>query len=59
MTYPLYAVVEAPSVLGLFPGGVETSPTGNGLGGGVVAMMVGLIGMALGGLALARSRRTA
>ncbi len=26
MTYPLYAVVEAPSVLGLFPGGVETSP---------------------------------
>ena len=33
--------------------------TGNGLGGGVVAMMVGLIGVALGGLALARSRRTA
>jgi len=32
--------------------------TGNGLGGGIVAMMVGLIGMALGGLALARSRRT-
>jgi hypothetical protein len=32
--------------------------TGNGLAGGVVAMVVGLIGMALGGLALARSRRT-
>jgi hypothetical protein len=32
--------------------------TGNGLGGGVVAMTVGLIGMALGGRALARSRRT-
>jgi hypothetical protein len=32
--------------------------TGNGLAGGVVAMMVGLIGMALGGLALSRSRRT-
>ena len=31
--------------------------TGNGLGGGVVAMMVGLIGMALGGVALVRSRR--
>jgi peptide/nickel transport system permease protein len=33
--------------------------SGNGLAGGVVAMMVGLIGMALGGLALSRSRRTA
>jgi hypothetical protein len=32
--------------------------TGNGLGGGVVAMIVGLIGMTLGGLALARARRT-
>jgi hypothetical protein len=32
--------------------------TGNGLGGGIVAMTVGLIGIALGGLALARSRRT-
>jgi len=32
--------------------------TGNGLGGGIVAMIVGLIGMALGGLALTRSRRT-
>ena len=33
--------------------------TGNGLGGGLVAMMVGLIGVALGRLALSRSRRTA
>jgi hypothetical protein len=32
--------------------------TGNGLAGAIVAM-VGLIGMVLGGLALARSRRTA
>ena len=30
--------------------------TGNGLGGGVVAMIVGLIGTALGGLALARQQ---
>lgn len=33
--------------------------TGNGLGGGIVAMLVGLIGMALGVLALAHSRRVA
>ena len=32
--------------------------TGNGFGGGIVAMMVGLIGVALGGLALTRARRT-
>ena len=31
--------------------------TGNGLGGGVVAMVVGLIGTSLAVLALARSRR--
>ena len=37
------------------PGGIGT---GNGLGGAIVAMVVGLIGMVLGGLALARSRRT-
>ena len=49
--------------LGLILGGlvVATAPgglgTGNGLGGGIVAMAVGLIGMALGGMALARSRR--
>lgn len=33
--------------------------TGNGLGGAYVALLVGLVGTALGGLALARSRRTA
>ena len=33
--------------------------TGNGLAGAIVAMVVGLISMVLGGLALARSRRTA
>ena len=33
--------------------------TGGGLAGGALAMMVGLIGPALGGLALARSRRPA
>ena len=32
--------------------------TGNGLGGGVVAMVVGLAGTSLAMLALARSRRT-
>ena len=31
--------------------------TGNGLGGGVVAMIVGMIGITLGWLALTRSRR--
>ena len=32
--------------------------TGHGLAGGLVAMTVGLIGMALGGMAFVRSRRT-
>ncbi|MGW0816534.1 DUF6223 family protein [Streptomyces viridiviolaceus] len=32
--------------------------TGNGLGGAYVAMLVVLVGTALGGLATARSRRT-
>jgi Family of unknown function (DUF6223) len=31
--------------------------TGNGLAGAVVALVVGLVGAALGGLALARSRQ--
>ncbi|MCF2529178.1 DUF6223 family protein [Yinghuangia soli] len=31
--------------------------TGNGLGGGIVALIVGVAAMGLGGLALARSRR--
>src|SRR6266498_3718365 len=50
---------EGPQAGGLV---VATSPggigTGNGLGGAIVAMVVELIGMVLGGLALARSRRT-
>jgi hypothetical protein len=33
--------------------------TGNGLAGGIVAMVVGLIGMTLGGLALVRRARIA
>jgi hypothetical protein len=33
--------------------------TGNGLAGAIVAIGMGLIGMVLAGLALARSRRTA
>lgn len=32
--------------------------TGNGIVGGVVAMIMGLVGMTFGGLALARFRRT-
>jgi hypothetical protein len=32
--------------------------TGNGRAGAIVALVVGLIGMNLGGLGLARSRRT-
>jgi hypothetical protein len=59
----MVALVLAP--IGLVIGGLVVATadgglgTGNGLGGGVVAMMVGLIGIALGGLALARARRTA
>jgi hypothetical protein len=45
-------------LLGAIPASADGGVgTGNGLGGGVVALIVGLIGMALGGLALARSRR--
>jgi hypothetical protein len=33
--------------------------TGNGVAGGAVALVLGLVGSVLGGLALARSRRTA
>jgi hypothetical protein len=32
--------------------------TGNGVVGGAAALVLGLVGMALGGLALARSHRT-
>ena len=49
--------------LGLVAGGLVVATadggvgTGNGLAGGVVAMIVGLVGIALGALALTRSRR--
>jgi hypothetical protein len=32
--------------------------TGNGLGGAILALVVGSVGIALGGLALSRARRT-
>jgi hypothetical protein len=57
----ILALVLAP--LSLLGGGLTVATakgglgTGQGLGGGVVAMVVGLIGIVLGGLALARSRR--
>ena len=56
------ALVLAP--IGLVVGGLVVATadggfgTGHGLAGGIVAMIVGLIGTALGGLALSRSRRT-
>ena len=51
--------------IGLVMGGLVVATadgglgTGNGLGGAMIAMVVGLIGMILGGLALARFRRSA
>jgi hypothetical protein len=51
----LVGVVLGAVVLATADGGLGT---GNGLGGAVVALVVGLIGMVLGGLALARLRRT-
>jgi hypothetical protein len=48
------ALVSGGLVVATAKGGLGT---GNGLAGGVVAMMVGLIGMALGCVALSRSRR--
>ena len=50
-------------VISVIVGGLHTANsagglgTGNGLAGGVVALALGLIGLVLGGLALARSRR--
>jgi len=49
---PIGAVIGA-LVVATADGGIGT---GNGLGGGIVAMMVSLIGIALGTLALRRTR---
>ena len=51
----LIAVVNGGLNLAIATGGPGT---GNGVVGGAAAVVLGLIGMALGGLALARSRRT-
>jgi uncharacterized protein DUF6223 len=53
MLGPVGAVIGA-VVVATAKGGLGT---GNGLGGGVVAVTVGVIAMALGGMALARARR--
>ena len=51
--------------IGLILGGVVVVTakgglgTGHGLGGGIVAMIIGLIGVISGGLARTRSRRSA
>lgn len=47
------AVVIGGAVVATAPGGLGT---GHGFGGGVVAVVVGVVGMALGGLALRRAR---
>jgi hypothetical protein len=51
----LIALVNGGLNLALATGGPGT---GNGVVGGAAALVLGLIGMALGGLALARSRHT-
>ena len=51
----LIAVVNGGLNLAIATGGPGT---GNGVVGGAAALVLGLIGVALGGLALARSRRT-
>ena len=51
----LIAVVNGWLVLAIATGGPGT---GNGVVGGAGALVLGLIAMAFGGLALARSRRT-
>lgn len=59
--YPLLAIVSAP--IGFFGGALTVATakgglgTGNGLAGGVVAMLVGVAGLTLGALAFATSRR--
>ena len=51
----LIALVNGGLNLAIATGGPGT---GNGVVGAAAALVLGLIGMALGGLALARSRRT-
>ena len=51
----LIAMVNGGLNLAVATGGAGT---GNGVVGGAVALVLGLIGMTLGGMALARSRRT-
>jgi len=57
-------VALAAGLIALVNGGLDLAVatggpgTGNGVVGGAAAFVLGLIGMALGGLALARSRRT-
>jgi hypothetical protein len=52
----LIAAVNGGLNLAVATGGLGS---GNGVAGGAGALVLGLIGMVLGGLALARSRRTA
>ena len=49
-----FGVVAGALVVGTADGGLGT---GNGLGGGVVALALGLTGIVLGGIGLARARR--
>jgi hypothetical protein len=51
----LIAIVNGGLNLAIATGGPGT---GNGVVGGAVALVLGLIGMILGGMAMARSRRT-
>ena len=58
-SWPLPTVAGA-AIGGLVVAAAEGGPgTGYGIVGGFMALVVGLIGIALGGLALARSRRIA
>jgi hypothetical protein len=58
-------IAAVAGLIGVVVGGLHSANsaggfgTGNGLAGAIVAMVGGLIAMVLGGLALARSRRTA
>ena len=62
---PEEAVIEFPAgLIGLVLGGLVAATaeggvgSGNGLGGAFVALVLGLVATVLGGLALARVRRT-